>query len=200
MPLKRGNTMRIVTAIALVWLVVMLGAGIFSSTDDVPEKEGAQSPPVSDVQKNNTVQQDDTEELETPEDLEKFLQERYSTPQDIVDFLPEDAIQKCLEYHIFENPHDWELNLFALPLDIDRTKYFSSNTACYHLIDGYYIYVFMGGWDPSENPILDMSIINSETEEGITLLPDTFPEVLELLKQKVGSSSSKEDKGRQAGG
>lgn len=179
--------MRIVTAIALVWLVVMLGAGIFSSTDDVPEKEGAQSPPVEDVQKDNTVQQNDTEELETPEDLEKFLGERYSAPQDIVDFLSEDAIQKCLEYHVFEDPRDWELNLLQLPPAEERVRFFSRGIMCYHLIDDYYIYVdTVVVWKPEDTPAMELSICNDETGKCVFLMEETFPEVLELLRQRQG--------------
>lgn len=176
--------MRIVTAIALVLLVVMLGTGIFSGTDDAPEKEGCQSPPVEDVQKDNTVQQNDTEELETPEDLEKFLEERYSAPQDIVDFLSEDAIQKCLEYHVFEDPRDWELNLLQLPPAEERVRFFSRGIMCYHLIDDYYIYVDTVVWKPEDTPAMELSIRNDETGKCVFLIEETFPEVLELLKDK----------------
>lgn len=188
--IKRGESMGILKVIALVLLVVMLGTGIFSGTDDAPEKEGCQSPPVEDVQKDNTVQQNDTEELETPEDLEKFLEERYSAPQDIVDFLSEDAIQKCLEYHVFEDPRDWELNLLQLPPAEERVCFFSRGIMCYHLIDDYYIYVDTVVWKPEDTPAMELSIRNDETGKCVFLMEETFPEVLKLLEQRDRSSAA----------
>ncbi len=150
---------RIIAVAVLLGLMGIFGAFTIQSSNNIPE-QGSHPP-----------EQDDTKDT-------------YDSPEDIVGFLSDEAVQKCLEYHIFENPNDWELNIFHLPLDEEKTKYISSNTFCMHLVDSYYIYAFLGSRDFHKNPILRLRITNTDTEESVAMRPEIFPDILDLLRDR----------------
>lgn len=160
--------MKILMAVILLGLMAVFGAG-----------DGARS--TKDPVQVNALPQ--PEENSRADDMEPYRVIECDDPQTAVDFLSEDAIQRCLAYHIFENPYDWELNIFQLPVEEERTEYFSSNTLCWHLIDRYYIYSLVENGNFEDNPIQSIRIVNDETRESVLIRPESFSGVLEALKQ-----------------
>lgn len=124
---------------------------------------------------------------------EDNLEERYTDAQGVVDFLSQDAIQKCLEHHVFEDPcrwGDWEVNPFQLPFGYDQVRYYSSSVECYLLPDDYYIFISTPQhvWAEGERYITGieferMSIVNEVSGEYVWVSPETFPNILKLLTE-----------------
>ncbi len=151
--------MKTVAVAVLLGLMGIFGAFTIQSSNNIPE-QGSHPP-----------EQDDTKDT-------------YDSPEDIVGFLSDEAVQKCLEYHIFEDPSVGELSIFHLPLDEEKIKYFSSNTYCWHLVDSYYIYALLGRSSLQDNPILDLRITNTDTGESVAMRPEIFPDILDLLRDR----------------
>lgn len=161
---------------AAVFLVLAgaLAAGLLSCVDDIPGEAGSW-PLSGNPQESAAAPQDQIEDWER----------RYAEPQEVVDFLSEDARQRCLEYHVFEDCNSVEPNLFQLPFAEEKVRYFSSSILCHHLIEDYYIYTRSGvveGEDgTSVQELWEIHIVNEATEEWVWVRPETFPSVLELL-------------------
>lgn len=165
---------------AAVFLVLAgaLAAGLLSCVDDIPGEEGSW-PLSGNPQESAAAPQEQVEDWE----------DRYAEPQEVVDFLSEEARQKCLEYHVFEDCNSVEPNLFQLPFAEEKVKYISSSILCHHLIEDYYIYT-RSYWTEGEDgawvlELPEIHIVNEAAEKWVWVRPETFPSVLELLTEQA---------------
>lgn len=165
---------------AAVFLVLAgaLAAGLLSCVDDIPGEEGSW-PLSGNPQESAAAPQEQVEDWE----------DRYAEPQEVVDFLSEEARQKCLEYHVFEDCNSVEPNLFQLPFAEEKVKYISSSILCHHLIEDYYIYT-RSYWTEGEDgawvlELPEIHIVNEAAEKWVWVRSETFPSVLELLTEQA---------------
>lgn len=165
---------------AAVFLVLAgaLAAGLLSCVEDIPGEEG--SWPLSGNPQESAA---------APQDQIEGWERQYAEPQEVVDFLSEDARQRCLEYHVFEDCNSVEPNLFQLPFAEEKVKYISSSILCHHLIEDYYIYT-RSYWTEGEDgawvlELPEIHIVNEATEKWVWVRPETFPSVLELLTEQA---------------
>lgn len=167
---------------AAVFLVLAgaLAAGLLSCVDDIPGEEENWHWPLSGNPQESAA---------APQDQIEGWERRYAEPQEVVDFLSEDARQRCLEYHVFEDCNSVEPNLFQLPFAEEKVKYISSSILCHHLIEDYYIYT-RSYWTEGEDgawvlELPEIHIVNEATEKWVWVRSETFPSVLELLTEQA---------------
>ena len=115
---------------------------------------------------------------------------------DIDSFLTKEAMEKCLDYHVFElYPWDWETNILALTFDSERIKHLGSNLTCYHLIDDYYMYFYAEFKEDPESRKIRVEvgpwiyIENETTKEYVNVPTESFPEVNEILSAAVADGA-----------
>ena len=102
--------------------------------------------------------------------------QRDSTVEEVIDFLSEDAIQACLAHRIFEDP----TQVYSLPFEEERVKYFSSDILCFHLTDDCHIYV-RSHFSDGQVQIDEMNLVNDKTAEHVFVPPELCPSIWERL-------------------
>lgn len=165
---------------AAVFLVLAgaLAVGLLSGVEDIPGEE-----------RSGPLSGNPQESAAASQDQEAYLEIQYAEPQEVVDFLSEDARQRCLEYHVFEDCNSVEPNLFDLPFAEEKVRYFSSSILCHHLIEDYYIYTRSGVTEGKDGAwvweLPEIHIVNEAAEKWVWVRPETFPSVLELLTEQA---------------